>query len=52
MLQYNIIFIYVLGTVLAIACSYLHEMESPPSTPEPETAVYIRHVTDQETKPK
>lgn len=39
------------GTVLAISCSYLHEMERPP-TEDLENTVYIRHVTDQETKPK
>lgn len=39
------------GTVLAIACSYQHELETPPD-PLPENNVYIRYVTDQETKPK
>lgn len=40
-----------IGTVLAIACSYLNEDEVPPN-PVPDDAIYIRHVTDQETKPK
>jgi len=38
------------GNTLAIACSYLYEkgeMSSPP-----DNAIYIRRVTDQETKPK
>jgi len=41
------------GTVLAIASSYMHEnVDSPPNAPPPEDAIYIRHVSDQETKPK
>jgi hypothetical protein len=36
---------------LAIACSYFLEEENPPN-PLPEDAIYIRAVTDQETKPK
>ncbi|XP_034235520.1 mitotic checkpoint protein BUB3 [Thrips palmi] len=39
------------GTVLAIASSYQHELETPPD-PIPENNVFIRYVTDQETKPK
>ena len=39
------------GTVLAIASSYMHEQENPPDN-MPEDAIYIRHVSDQETKPK
>jgi len=39
------------GSVLAIACSYLYEHKETPETIPPD-AVYIRHVTDQETKPK
>jgi len=39
------------GTSLAIAVSYLHEMEVPPD-PLPPDSIYIRNVTDQETKPK
>ncbi|PSN38337.1 Mitotic checkpoint protein BUB3 [Blattella germanica] len=39
------------GTVLAIACSYMYELDSPPD-PKPEDNVFIRYVTDQETKPK
>lgn len=39
------------GSVLAIACSYFLEEDVPPE-PLPEDAVYIRTVTDQETKPK
>ncbi|XP_021939047.1 mitotic checkpoint protein BUB3-like [Zootermopsis nevadensis] len=38
------------GTVLAIACSYVYELEEPPEN-MPEDNVFIRHVTDQETKP-
>lgn len=43
--------IFVLGTVLAIACSYMYEQELPPES-IPEDNVFIRYVTDQETKPK
>ncbi|XP_037089170.1 mitotic checkpoint protein BUB3-like [Pollicipes pollicipes] len=39
------------GSVLAIACSYLYEQKETPETIPPD-AVYIRHVTDQEAKPK
>lgn len=39
------------GTVLAIASSYMHEHETPPDN-VPEDAIFIRHVSDQETKPK
>ncbi|OXA63954.1 mitotic checkpoint protein BUB3 [Folsomia candida] len=39
------------GTMLAIACSYLYEQDETPN-PMPENCVYIRTVTDQETKPK
>jgi cell cycle arrest protein BUB3 len=39
------------GSVLAIASSYMYEHEKTPEN-LPEDAVYIRHVTDQETKPK
>jgi len=39
------------GTVLAIASSYLYEHEEIPEE-LPEDAVYIRYVSDQETKPK
>uniref|UniRef100_A0A0A9WLL1 Mitotic checkpoint protein BUB3 n=1 Tax=Lygus hesperus TaxID=30085 RepID=A0A0A9WLL1_LYGHE len=38
------------GGVLAIACSHLYD-EKPPEV-LPESSVYIRYVTDQETKPK
>lgn len=41
----------VSGTVLAIACSYMYEQNEPPGN-LPEDTVFIRHVTDQETKPK
>lgn len=41
----------LLGSVLAIACSYILEEDNPPN-PLPEDAIYIRTVTDQETKPK
>lgn len=39
------------GSVLAIACSYMYEDENQPE-PLPENNVFIRYVTDQETKPK
>ena len=39
------------GSVLAIACSYLDELATPPE-PVPEPAVFIRYVTDTEVKPK
>ncbi|TRY63183.1 hypothetical protein TCAL_04016 [Tigriopus californicus] len=39
------------GSTLAIASSYMHEHEKPPES-IPEDAIYIRTVTDQETKPK
>lgn len=39
------------GTVLAIACSSMYEFEEPPEI-IPEDNVFVRHVTDQETKPK
>jgi cell cycle arrest protein BUB3 len=38
------------GTILAIASSYLYEQGEIHN--QPSDAVYIRHVTDQETKPK
>lgn len=41
----------VSGSVLAIGCSYFLEEDNPPS-PLPDDAIYIRSVTDQETKPK
>lgn len=39
------------GSVLAIASSYMHEHENPPDNVA-EDAVFIRYVSDQETKPK
>ncbi|XP_039282513.1 mitotic checkpoint protein BUB3 [Nilaparvata lugens] len=39
------------GTALAIACSYMYEEETV-RDPLPENNVFIRYVTDQETKPK
>ncbi|XP_023335521.1 mitotic checkpoint protein BUB3 [Eurytemora carolleeae] len=39
------------GSVLAIASSYLYEHEDIPDN-IPEDAIYIRYVSDQETKPK
>lgn len=39
------------GSILAIGCSYFLEEEIPPN-PLPSDAIYIRAVTDQETKPK
>ena len=38
------------GTLLAIASSYMYEMGEMENTPE--DAVYIRKVSDAETKPK
>ena len=39
------------GSTLAIACSYMYEEENSPEK-IPEDAIYIRSVSDQETKPK
>ena len=39
------------GSVLAIASSYMYEDEEIPRD-LPEDAIYIRYVSDQETKPK
>lgn len=39
------------GTTLAIACSYLDEMEKAPDN-LPEPVIYVRYVNEQETKPK
>jgi cell cycle arrest protein BUB3 len=39
------------GSVLAIASSYMYEQDNPPET-IPEDAVFIRSVSDQETRPK
>ena len=36
--------------MLAIASSYMYEQEEDPN--QPEDAIYIRRVSDQETKPK
>lgn len=47
----KIIFKICLGTALAIGCSYMFEQEKLPD-PMPEDNIYIRYVTDQETKPK
>ncbi len=38
------------GSMLAIASSYMYEQEEMEN--QPEDAVFIRRVTDQETKPK
>lgn len=38
------------GSALAIACSQLDETQI--EDPKPEDTIYIRYVTDQETKPK
>jgi hypothetical protein len=43
--------VQISGGVLAIACSYMYELETHPD-PLPEDSIYIRFVTDQETKPK
>lgn len=40
------------GTLLAVALSYMYEEGEHPEVAPPEDAVVIRHVTDQETKPK
>ncbi len=41
------------GNVLAIASSYLHEHDPPLAEADvPEDAIFIRYVTDQETRPK
>lgn len=40
------------GGVLAISCSRLYDENPPHIPPDPESCVFIRHVTDQETKPK
>lgn len=45
------IFYFFPGSVLAIACSYMYEHEVPLENC-PEDNIYIRYVTDQETKPK
>lgn len=48
-----IIFLYCFsttGNILAIACSYMYEQEQ--IDPMPEDCIFIRRVTDQETKPK
>ncbi|CAG7728841.1 unnamed protein product [Allacma fusca] len=39
------------GNLLAIGCSYLYEHEDAPH-PIPDDQIFIRSVTDQETKPK
>lgn len=39
------------GSSLAIGSSYMYEQDVHPD-PIPENNVYIRYVTDQETKPK
>jgi len=38
------------GSILAIASSYMYENDEIEN--QPEDSIYIRHVTDQETKPK
>lgn len=42
---------FVVGSALAIACSYMYEQEKEPD-PMPPDEIFIRYVTDQETKPK
>ncbi|XP_055381365.1 mitotic checkpoint protein BUB3 [Condylostylus longicornis] len=39
------------GSTLAIACSYLDELETPPKTPHDPT-IYVRYVNENEIKPK
>jgi len=40
------------GSVLAIASSYMYEDETQDDKQHPDDAIFIRRVTDQETKPK
>lgn len=47
---YNVLYL-IKGSSLAIGSSYMYEQEVHPD-PIPENNVYIRYVTDQETKPK
>lgn len=39
------------GTKLAIACTYLDELEKA-TKPIPEPAIYVHYVNEQEIKPK
>ncbi|XP_065368681.1 mitotic checkpoint protein BUB3 [Calliphora vicina] len=39
------------GSTLAIACSYMDELDVPPAS-VPNPVIYVRYVTDQETKQK
>lgn len=39
------------GSTLAIACSYMDEQETPPE-PMPNPTLYVRYVSEQESKPK
>ena len=48
---FHIFICFISGSTLAIACSYMYEDEHPPEK-IPEDAIYIRSVSDQETKPK
>lgn len=48
---YNFKNIFIIGSSLAIGSSYMYEQDVHPD-PIPENHVYIRYVTDQETKPK
>lgn len=40
------------GSALAIASSFQHEYRLEPNQRPPADQIYIRHVSDQETKPK
>lgn len=40
------------GSTLAIACSYMDEQESPPEPQTNPICVYVRYVSEQESKPK
>lgn len=40
------------GSMLAIASSYMYENGEPTPETLQEDAIYVRHVTDAETKPK
>jgi len=50
-IKLKIVNIFILGSSLAIGSSYMYEQDVHPD-PIPENNVYIRYVTDQETKPK
>ena len=49
--QTNLTCVHFSGSALAIACSYLYEQEDKADTAT-ENNIFVRFVTDQETKPK